>query len=113
VRNYREAFFRYYTDKKLFESFAYFTGHSFESLYSEDEMESMGNDGFRAKMNEQNVTNRMFPYLDTDDVPRYVSQLYIFSTALNGAMGRLTALLSLMVALLIGAIVAFLKYDVR
>jgi hypothetical protein len=40
VRNYRETFIRYYTDKKLFESFAYFTGHPFESLYSKAEVDN-------------------------------------------------------------------------
>ena len=113
VRNYRETFFRYYADKKLFESVAYFTGHSIESLYSEEEIERMGEDNYFEMMKAQNVNFSMFPYLNTDDVPRYVSQPTTLAASLSGAMGRLTALLALMVALLIGTIAAFLKYDVR
>jgi TRAP-type mannitol/chloroaromatic compound transport system permease small subunit len=55
----------------------------------------------------------MFPYLNTDDVPRYISQPVTLATALNDAIGRLTALLALLVALLIATIAAFMRYDVR
>jgi hypothetical protein len=114
VRNYRESFIRYYTDKKLFESFAYFTGHTFESLYSNEDVESMGGiQQFWKLMNEQGISNAMFPYLNVDDVPRYVSQPVTLNTMLSDALGRLTALIGLMVVLLIATIAAFMKYDVR
>jgi hypothetical protein len=114
VRNYRETFFRYYSDKKLYESYAYFTGHSFDDLLSEEDVEKMGGmQEFWNLMREQNVSNDMFPYLNTDDVPRYVSQPVTLATVLSGAMGRLTALIAIMVALLISTIAAFMKYDVR
>ena len=113
VRNYREAFFRHYTDKKLFESFAYFTGQQFEDLLSEEELSKMEAGAFWKLMGEKNMSNNNFPYLNTDDVPRYISQPVTLATVLNGAMGRLTALLALIVALLIAAIAAFMKYDVR
>jgi hypothetical protein len=113
VRNYRETFFRYYSDKKLFESFAYFTGHPFESLMSQEEVDKLGNDNFWKLMQEQNVNNAMFPYLNTDDIPRYIPQPVTLATVLSDAMGRLTALLALMVTLLLATIVAFMKYDVR
>jgi hypothetical protein len=112
IRNYRETFIRYYTDKKLFESFAYFTGHPFESLFSKEEIDNTDG-GLWKLMEEQGISNSMFPYLDTDDVPRFVSQPVTLITVLSGAIGRLTALLALMVALLLATIVAFMKYDVR
>jgi hypothetical protein len=114
VRNYRETFFRYYADKKLFELFAYFTGTPFEYFYSEEEIEAMG-DKYREILNERDISSLIaaHPYLDTDDVPRYVSQPITLATVLNGAMGRLTALIALMVALLMATIAAFMKYDVR
>jgi hypothetical protein len=64
-------------------------------------------------MEEQGVSNSMFPYLNTDDVPRFVSQPVTLATVLSGAMGRLTALLGLMVVLLLATIAAFMRYDVR
>ena len=112
VRNYRETFIRYYTDKKLFESFAYFTGHPFESLYSKEEVDNTDG-GLWKLMGKKEISNQMFPYLNTDDVPRYVSQPVTLNTIISGAMGRLTALFALMVALLLATIVAFMKYDVR
>jgi len=113
IRNYRETFFRYYTDKKLFESFAYFTAEPFESLFSEEDIKSMGQQKIWDLMNEKGVSNDMFPYLNTDDLPRYVSQPLTIATVINGAMGRITALLALMVALLLATIAAFMKYDIR
>jgi hypothetical protein len=113
IRNYRETFFRYYTDMKLFESFTYFTSESYENLYSEEEVKNMGMPTFWKLMEEKGFSLEIFPYLNTDDAPRYVSQPFTLATMLNGAMGRLTALLSLMVALLFATIAAFMKYDVR
>jgi len=112
VRNYREVFYRFYADKKLIESFAYFTGHAFEDLYSQEEADNIEG-GIWRLLDEQNVSNNMFPYLNTDEVPRFVSQPVTLATVLNSAMSRITALLGLMVALLIASIAAFMKYDVR
>jgi hypothetical protein len=63
----------------------------------------------------QTVSQRSFdfPFLNTDDVPRYVSQPVSLATVLDGAMGRLSALLALMVVLLVATIAAFMRYDVR
>ena len=112
VRNYRETFFLHYSDKKLFESFAYFTGQSFDDLYSQEEANNMGEKYWKL-MEELDISNSMFPYLNTGDVPRYISQPLTLSTALNAAMGRLAALLALMVVLLLATIAAFMRYDVR
>jgi hypothetical protein len=114
VRNYRETFFRYYTDKKLFESVTYFTAESFESFLSKEVVDSMGGiDIFYQLMEEKGIHNAMFPYLNTDDVPRYESQPVTLTGMLNDAMERLAALLALMVILLLATIAAFMKYDVR
>ena len=113
VRNYRESFFRYYTDKNLFESVTYFTAEPFETLISQEEVDAMGQDKYWQLMREKGMNNVIFPYLNTDDVPRYVSQPVTLATVLDAAIGRLTALLALMVALLIATIAAFMKYDVR
>jgi hypothetical protein len=64
-------------------------------------------------MEEKDISNSMFPYLNTDDVPRFVSQPVTLVTVLDGAVGRLSALFGLMVALLLAAVAAFMRYDVR
>jgi ABC-type dipeptide/oligopeptide/nickel transport system permease subunit len=113
VRNYRETFIRFYIDRKLFESITYVTAQPFEDLISFEEMYAMGEGKYWQLMQEQEVSNQKYPFLNTDDVPRYVPQPATMTTALSAAMGRLTALLALVVALLLGTIVAFIKYDVR
>jgi len=112
VRNYRETFIRYYTDKKLFESFAYFAPESFETLPSQEEMKRTGQDPWD-RLVKQGISYEKFPYLNTDDVPRFVPQPVTLALVINGAMSRLTALLALMVALLIATIATFMKYDIR
>ena len=113
VRNYRETFFRYYTDKKLFESFAYFTAEPFETLYSLADIEAMGVERYWSVMKEKGIGNSMYPYLNTDNVPRFVSQPVSLERVVGGAMGRIAALLAIMVLLLLASIAAFIKYDVR
>ena len=110
VRHYRETFIRHYTDKKLFESTAYFTAEPFETLFSIEDIESMGEDRYWEIMDEKEF---FFPYLNTEDVPRFVSQPVTLSTVLDGVMGRLATLTGLMVILLLTAIAAFMRYDVR
>jgi ABC-type transport system involved in multi-copper enzyme maturation permease subunit len=113
IREYREIFIRYYSDKKLFGAFAYFTGEAFETLISEAEISEMGQNNYWNMLRERGVNNSMFPYLNTDDVPRFVQQPATLASTISGATGRLTALLGLMVALLFATIGAFMRYDVR
>jgi hypothetical protein len=114
IRDYRETFFRYYSDKKLFESFAYFTPEPFETLYSQEDIDATGGiDEFWKLMREKGFSREMFPYLNTDDVPRFELQPVTLATVLSGAMGRLTALLGLMVVFLFATIAVFMRYDVR
>ena len=113
VRIFRETFFRYYTDRKLFDAITYFTAEPFDELLSFEEIEAMGKEGHWNLMREKGVHNEMFPYLNTDDVPRFVPQPVTLSTVISGAIGRLTALLALLVVLLIATIAAFMRYDVR
>lgn len=112
VRNYRETFIRYYSDKKLFESLAYFIPESFENLPTEEELRSLGQDHWDWLV-EKGRMLETFPYLNTEDIPRFVSQSVTLELAINGAMSRLTALFALMAALLLATIATFMRYDVR
>jgi ABC-type transport system involved in multi-copper enzyme maturation permease subunit len=113
VRQYRETFIRHYTDKKLFESVTYFTAEPFETLLSEAEVEAMGEEKYWKMMDEKGINNQIYPFLNTGEVPRFESQQASLSSIISGAIGRLSALLGLMVALLLATIAAFMRYDVR
>lgn len=109
IRNYRENVINFFKDNKLFESTLYFTPQPLEEFPFQAEVEA-GDEAIRKK---QERYAGEFPYLDTSGVPRYVSQSMTLGAALNDALGRLTALLGLVIVLLIGTIVSFMKYDVR
>lgn len=109
VRRYRETVIGYFKDHKYFESITYFTGQPLEEFPTPEEY-AAGGEGMK-KRYERMFTE--FPYLDTSSVPRYVPQPKTLSAVLNDALGRLCALLGLMMVLFIGTIVSFMKYDVR
>jgi len=113
VRDFRETFIRYYTDKKRFESIAYFTAEPLENMMTEAEMENMGWEKCYEMMQKKGIFNENFPFLNTDDVPRYLSQPATTAAMLNEAASRLTALLGLAVMLLLASIAAFMKYNIR
>ena len=117
IRNYRETFFRYYTDKKIFESFSYFLIEQFEDLLEEKDLvdfEEIDDDEFERLLEEWEESSAWMDsaFLDLDDVPRHVSKITL-STVIKDAMGKLTMLFGLMVVLLMATVVAFMRYDVR
>lgn len=109
IRKYRENVIAFFKDKKLFESTTYFTAQPLDEFPTREELES--GDEEAIKRNDRN--NSEFPYLDSSGVPRYVAQSETFSATLGTALGRLCALLGLVIVLLVGTIVSFMKYDVR
>jgi ABC-type transport system involved in multi-copper enzyme maturation permease subunit len=111
VRFYREGFIRYLMDNKLFVSSLYFTPQPLEEYPTEEELEAIADVEERNGRRHRNSS--MYPYLDTSNVPVYLQQSFSLSGALGDAFGRLAALFGLVVLLLIGMIVSFMKYDVR
>lgn len=109
LRNYRESVITYFKNHKLFDSITYFTGQPLEDFPTQAECAS-GDEVARKRFGRYNSE---FPYLDTNSVPRYIPQPVTLSAALGDALGRLCALLGLVIVLLIGTIVSFMKYDVR
>jgi hypothetical protein len=73
VRYYRETFFRYYTDKKLFESFSYFSIEPFEMLMSVEEINAIGQNNYWKTLEEKEIENQTIPFLNTDEAPRFES----------------------------------------
>lgn len=109
IRKYRENVITFFKDKKLFESTAYFTAQPLDEFPTQAEVDS----GDEAAMRKYDRGYSEFPYLDTSGVPRYIPQPETFSATMGAALGRLSALLGLVIVLLIGTIVSFMKYDVR
>lgn len=109
VRNYRESVITFFKDKKLFESTTYFTAQPLDEFLT-DEEGAVWNEVAEKKASR---FNGEFPYLDTSHLPHYVPQPVTLAGAIQEALGRLSVLLGLIVVLLIGTIVSFMKYDVR
>ena len=109
LRKYRENVITYFKDHKLFESTAYFTAQSLDEFPTQAEIDLGGEEVWK----KYDRSNSEFPYLDTSGVPRYVPQPITLSATLGAALGRLCALLGLVIVLLVGTIVSFMKYDVR
>lgn len=99
----------FFKDKKLFESTTYFTAQPLDEFVTDAEAE-VWNDVVQKKASRYNSD---FPYLDTSSLPRYVPQPVTLAGGVQEALGHLSVLLGLIVVLLIGTIVSFMKYDVR
>ena len=111
IRNYRETFIRYFTDNKLFASSLYFTPQPIEEFPTDEEMATIQDENAR---NERlNKHSGLYPYLDTSSVPQYIPKPISLSGALGEALGRLAILMGLIVLLMVGMIISFMKYDVR
>ena len=107
VRAYRESVIRYFKDKKLFETFIYFTPVP-ESFFMDDE-----------KLNAARTTDAKelyhnnYPTLNLDDVPVFEYKGATVASSMNDSLGRMAGLLVLCIILLGATVVSFIKYDVR
>lgn len=111
IRDFRETFIRYFTDNKLFASSLYFTPQPIEEFPTEEEMATIQDESAR---NERlNKHSSLYPYLDTSSVPQYIPKPISLSGAFGEALGRLAILMGLIVLLMVGMIISFMKYDVR
>jgi ABC-type transport system involved in multi-copper enzyme maturation permease subunit len=116
VRAYRESLIRYFKDKKLFESFIYFTPMP-ESAFPEtiDWQQIFGSFRETGKFPETPDEWRFdyYPPLNVDDVPVFEYKSASAVSAVNASLGRMAGLLALFIVLLGATAVSFIKYDVR
>lgn len=110
-RKYRETIIRYLTNRDLFASARYITDQREETYPTQQEIEDF--QAGRGGRSAEPKSEYFLPAIDTQDIPRYVPQQPTVGSAFGAALGRLTALLGLVVALLLGTIGVFMKYDVR
>ena len=115
VRVYRENVIRYFIDKKLFESYSYFTPQpesSFpEAIDWEGIIETFQRTGVFETPDEWNPTT--YPTLNLDDVPVFEYRSATVGASLNASMGRMAGMLALCLLLLGATMFSFIKYDVR
>ena len=115
LRNYRESVIRYFNDKKLFESFSYFTPQP-ENTFPKDEdfipvMETYEKTGKFVTPEEWSFNN--YPPLNIDDVPVFEYKGATVGSAMNASLGRVAGLLALCIVLLGATLFSFIRYDVR
>ena len=115
IRVYRESLIRYFKDKKLFESYSYFTPQP-ESTFPEKidwryVFESFQK-GSGFEMPEEWTANH-YPLLNLDDVPVFEYKSTKVVSALNVSLGRMAGMLALCIVLLGATVLSFIKYDVR
>jgi uncharacterized protein (DUF1810 family) len=115
LRAYRESIIRYFKDKKLFESYSYFTPMP-ESAFPEkidwNQIWEAYNRGEKYEPPEEWSPN-YYPPLKLDDVPVFEYKGATVHSALNASMGRMAGLLVLCIVLLGATVLSFTKYDVR
>ena len=113
VRNYRQTIIGYFKDNRLFESIGYFTPQP-ERLFV-DEKDCMPNWGERAHevFDTKDYEPETYPYLNVDNLPRFQSSATTTPAIVNEALGSLLLLLALIVVLLLGTVMTFMRYDVR
>lgn len=111
-RMYRETMIRFFKDHNLFASFRYITPQPEEDFPTEQELDDFyagrGGRGY-----DEGFSPNKYPFINTDNVPRYVYAMSSTADTFNAALGRIAALLALCVLLLLGTIGVFIKYDVR
>ena len=116
IRVYRESLIRYFRDKKLFESYSYFTPmpeNAFpEKIDWEQIIASYRETGkFPATTEEWQIN--FYQPLNLDDVPVFEYRGATVASAMNASLGRMAGMLALCVVLLGATVVSFIKYDVR
>ena len=115
VRNYRESVIRYFKDKKLFESYAYFTPQPENTFPKEEDfapvMETFEKTGKFVFPEEWN--SNYYQPLNLDDVPVFEYKGATVGSAMNASLGRIAGLLALCIVLLGVTTVSFIRYDVR
>lgn len=112
IRSYRMNVYQFFKDNRLFESAGYFTPQTPELILDNSEfildMQHMKN-----LFENEKYAPESYPYLNVEDVPRFQSATTDVLALLNEALGSLLLLSLLTMLLLLGAIVCFMKYDVR
>jgi len=113
IREYRLTVFQYFKDNRLFESASYFTPQPLEFII--DDKDYIGDMLYlRGLFEEKEIHTRdYYPNLNVENVPRYQPATTDNMASLNEALGSLLLLSMLIVLLLLGTIISFMKYDVR
>jgi len=112
IREYRLTILQFFRGNRLFESASYFTAQPPEFIV--DNKDYIGDMQYFRELFEKDIHTRdHYPNLNVDNVPRYQAAMINKPALLNEALGSLLLLSVLIVLLLLGTIISFMKYDVR
>jgi hypothetical protein len=115
-RIYREEIIRYFKDKKLFESYLYFTPQPESDFPTQEECDRIEEiidetDDWDLAPKEWNYNN--YPPLDLSDVPVFNYKSASIVSALNASFSRMAGLFALCIIILIATKLSFNKFDVK
>lgn len=116
ARRYRESIVTYFTSKKLFESYTYFTQQDQASFLTIAQMNQMEADGFFDTKNfkvPDHWEGSYYKPLNLDDVPSFVYHQPAAAATLKSSLGLVAGMVAVAVVLLLAVMGAFMKYDVR
>ena len=113
IRNYREEVINYFVKNNLFNSYRYFTVQPEDEFPTRQELDDIESGKLKSNLSYGfNGWDRVTP-LDKTGFPQYIQPDFSLPAVMHNALGRMTALLGMAVALLIGSIIVFMRYDVR
>ena len=113
VRNYREDVVNYFVKNKLFTVYRYFTVQPEDKFPTGQEWKDIQSGKLKSDLSyEFNGWNNV-PPLDKTGFPQFIQSGLSVSDTMSQALGRMTALLGIVVLLLLGSITVFMKYDIR
>ena len=113
IRDYREEVIKYFVRNNLFNSYRYFTAQPEDEFPTQQELDDIESGKLKSSLSYGfNGWERVTP-LDKTGFPEYIQADFSLPAAMHQALGRMTALLGIAVALLLGSIAVFMKYDLR
>jgi len=114
TRIYRDQFFQYYKDKKIFSSFKYFSAQDENTFPENWEQANEMYNTWRIKANPGSTFDlTSFGYLDTSDIPKFNYKSQNIINGLANQVILLGVILFLCIILLWVTYISFLNYDVR
>jgi ABC-type transport system involved in multi-copper enzyme maturation permease subunit len=114
ARNYREHFFNYYKENKIFSSYSYFTPHKESDIPKTQEEAEQMQAQWRSKAKPESTFDvSSFGYISTAGLPRFTSNGRGIIDGLSDQLLIFTGLIAACIVLIWITYRSFINYDVR
>lgn len=113
IRDYRKEVVGYFVKNNLFNSFRYFTPQREDQYPTDQEWKDIRAGKSDSKLVYDFQDWESITPLDIAGFPEYVQPEFSLASAVHHALGRMAAMLGIVIVLLIGSIAVFMKYDIR